>query len=265
MIFPPPAAALDRFRLDGRTALVLGIGPAIGSAVAHGFAQAGANVVVAARNAQAVDALVADLRAAHGDVAAGLPTDAGDAHAIDRLIAFADARFGGIDIAFYNAFAIDAGHWRTFTDYESPLDCTEEDWAACFNINVMAPFRLARALVPAMKARGGGVIINNLAAAAFTPIMPAVAYAATKAALATMTTYLAKGCGPDVRFNAIAPSNVDAQQRSQAMRDAATAFPLGRLGTPDEVVGAVLYLASPASSYVTGQVIFVDGGRVATA
>ena len=253
MTFPAPAAALDRFRLDGRTALVLGIGPAIGSAVAHGFAQAGAKVVVAARNAQAVDALVADLRAAHGDIAAGLPTDAGDAHALDRLI------------AFYNAFAIDAGHWRTFTDYDSPLDCTEEDWAACFNINVMAPFRLAKALVPAMKARGGGVIINNLAAAAFTPIMPAVAYAATKAALATMTTYLAKGCGPDVRFNAIAPSNVDAQQRSQAMRDAATAFPLGRLGTPDEVVGAVRYLASPASSYVTGQVIFVDGGRVATA
>ena len=253
MTFPAPAAALDRFRLDGRTALVLGIGPAIGSAVAHGFAQAGAKVVVAARNAQAVDALVADLRAAHGDIAAGLPTDAGDAHALDRLI------------AFYNAFAIDAGHWRTFTDYDSPLDCTDEDWAACFNINVMAPFRLAKALVPAMKARGGGVIINNLAAAAFTPIMPAVAYAATKAALATMTTYLAKGCGPDVRFNAIAPSNVDAQQRSQAMRDAATAFPLGRLGTPDEVVGAVRYLASPASSYVTGQVIFVDGGRVATA
>ena len=253
MTFPAPAAALDRFRLDGRTALVLGIGPAIGSAVAHGFAQAGAKVVVAARNAQAVDALVADLRAAHGDIAAGLPTDAGDAHALDRLI------------AFYNAFAIDAGQWRTFTDYDSPLDCTEEDWAACFNINVMAPFRLAKALVPAMKARGGGVIINNLAAAAFTPIMPAVAYAATKAALATMTTYLAKGCGPDVRFNAIAPSNVDAQQRSQAMRDAATAFPLGRLGTPDEVVGAVRYLASPASSYVTGQVIFVDGGRVATA
>ena len=88
MTFPAPAAALDRFRLDGRTALVLGIGPAIGSAVAHGFAQAGAKVVVAARNAQAVDALVADLRAAHGDIAAGLPTDAGDAHALDRLIAF---------------------------------------------------------------------------------------------------------------------------------------------------------------------------------
>ncbi|WP_176593696.1 SDR family NAD(P)-dependent oxidoreductase [Sphingobium sp. EM0848] len=259
------SSALDRFCLDGKTALVLGIGPAIGSAVAHGFAEAGANVVVAARSADAVDNLVETLRSRHGDVAAGLATDAGDPVALDRLLAFATERFGGIDIAFYNAFALDAGHYRTFTGYVSPLDCTEEDWSACFNLNVMAPFRLAKALVPSMKARGGGVIINNLAAAAFTPIMPAMAYAATKSALATMTTYLAKGCGPEVRFNAIAPSNIEATQRSETMRAAARAFPLARMGSPDEVVGAVLYLASPASSYVTGQVIFVDGGRVATA
>lgn len=257
------SASLDRFRLDGKTALVLGIGPAIGSAVAHGLAQAGANVVVAARNPAAVDALVAALCTAHGDIAMGMACDAGDPEAIGRLIEHANARFGGIDIAFYNAFALDAGHFTTF-NYTSPLDCTEADWEACFQLNVMAPFRLARALVPGMRSRGGGVIINNLAAAAFTPIMPAVAYAATKAALATMTTYLAKGCGPDIRFNAIAPSNIEAPQRSQVMRDAATQFPMARMGTPEEVVGAVLYLASPASSYVTGQVIFVDGGRVAT-
>jgi NAD(P)-dependent dehydrogenase (short-subunit alcohol dehydrogenase family) len=259
------AFSLDRFRLDGKTALVLGIGPAIGGAVAHGFAQAGARVVVAARGAAAVDALVAEINAQHGDVAAGIATDAGDPAALARLVAFAQERFGGVDIAFYNAFAMDAGHWRTFTEYASPLDCTEEDWAVCFNVNVMAPFRLAKALVPAMQARGGGVLIHNLAAAAYTPIMPAVAYAATKAALATMTTYLAKGCGPTVRVNAIAPSNVDAAQRSDAMREAAKGYPMGRLGTPDEVVGAALYLASSASSFTTGQVIFVDGGRVATA
>lgn len=256
---------LPRFRLDGKTALVLGIGPAIGSSVARAFAEAGANIVVSARNEAAVAELGHSLHRQYGVEVEGVVADAGKADDLTRLAERCAQRFGGIDIVFYNAFALDAGHGRTFTEYKSPLECTEEDWSTCFNVNVMAPFRLAQALVPAMNQRGGGVFINNLAAAAFTPIMPAVAYAATKAALATMTTYLAKGCGPTVRFNAIAPSNVEAEGRPQAMKDAARGFPLGRMGQPDEVAAAALFLASPASSYITGQVIFVDGGRVATA
>lgn len=254
----------ERFRLDGKTALVVGTGPAIGGAVAHAFAEAGANVVMAARREDAVAALVDEIVIAHGDVAAGLALDAGEPDAMERLARFAAQRFGGVDIAFYNAFAFDAGHFQTF-GYASPLDCTDADWEACFRLNLLAPFRLAKALVPGMKARGGGVIVNNLAAAAYTPILPALAYAATKAGLATMTRDLAKACGPEVRFNAIAPSNIEAEQRSEALRKAAEQYPMARMGTPDEVVGAVLYLASPASSFTTGQVIFVDGGRVATA
>jgi NAD(P)-dependent dehydrogenase (short-subunit alcohol dehydrogenase family) len=124
-----------------------------------------------------------------------------------------------------------------------------------------------------MKARGGGSIINVLTTAAFTPVttMPLAAYGSTKARLAMLTRYLAKECGPDIRVNAICPGTVAADSESADLRAGQPAWapllagiPLGRVGVADEVVGAAMFLASPASSYITGQVIFVDGGRVNT-
>lgn len=248
-----------RFRLDGKCALVVGIGPAIGQAVARAFAGAGARTIVTARRADAVTAL-ADSICREGGACTGWPADITDADARARLL---DAA-GAIDILFYNAYAIDAGVTPTFS-LASPLDASEADWEACFRTNMLAPFMLAKALVPSMMQRGGGSVIHCVAAAAYTPIMPAMAYGATKAGLATMTQYLARACAPAVRFNAIAPSNIEVPGRPQRLRDAAHDFPMQRMGMPDEVADAALYLASGASSFVTGQVIHVDGGRVTTA
>lgn len=255
----PDIDPLDRFRLTGKNVLVVGIGPAIGQAVARAFAAAGAHVTVNARNARNVADLVETIAASGGE-ANGIPGDINDETARAAVL---DAA-GPVDILFYNAYAIDAGMVPAF-DLASPLDASAADWEACFRTNLLVPFLLAKALVPGMIARGGGNVIHCVAAAAFTPILPAMAYGATKAGLATMTQYLAKACAPSVRVNAIAPSNIVAPGRPGNLVRQAAQFPMGRLGLPEEVATTALYLASDAASFVTGQVIHVDGGRVNTA
>jgi NAD(P)-dependent dehydrogenase (short-subunit alcohol dehydrogenase family) len=246
-------------RLDGTHALIVGTGPAIGQAVARTIAGAGAAVTLVARRADAVRELAAAIER-DGGTARALPADIDDAAARVELVRAA----GPIDLLFYNAYAIDAGGISTW-DLASPLDASEADWEACFRTNMLAPFALAKALVPGMIARGRGCVIHCLAAAAYTPILPAMAYGATKAGLAAMTTYLARTCAPAVRVNAIAPSNIEVPTRPEALRAAALNLPMQRLGLPEEVADAALFLASEAASFITGQVIHVDGGRIATA
>jgi len=256
------AASAPKFRLDGKTAVVFGIGPSIGNAIALAFAEAGANVVVNARRLDAVETLTAAINATREGACTGVATDCATAEGAESVLRGAQDAFGAIDIVVYNAYALDAGHNTTFA-YESPFDTSEEDWERCFQVNVLAPYRIAKAAVPHM--RKGGVFINSLAAAAFTPVLPAIAYGATKSALATMTKYLAKACAPNIRFNAISPSNIENPTRPEAMRTAATSFPMARMGTPDEAAAAVVFLASAAASFITGQIIYVDGGRITTA
>lgn len=252
----------DMFRLDGKTAIVFGIGPAIGRKIALILAEAGANVVVNARNAAAVEQLVLDINAGRRNAAAGLAADLSMAEGADAVLDEAQSRFGGVDVVVYNAYALDSGHGATFS-YTSPFDTTEDDWAQCFQVNVMAPYRIAKRAVPRMQDRGGA-FIHCIAAAAETPILPAIAYGSTKAALATMTKYLAKACAPKVRFNSISPSNVQNPNRPPNMSQAALDYPMARLGLTEEAAAAALYLASPASGFTTGEVIHVDGGRTTT-
>ena len=116
-----------------------------------------------------------------------------------------------------------------------------------------------------MKARGKGVIINVLSASAFRVSLPVVPYGVTKAALHTLTRYLAKACGPEVRVNALCPATISVDGEVwEAFRANLATTPFGRSGLASETVGAALFLASDASSYSTGQVVFVDGGRVNT-
>jgi NAD(P)-dependent dehydrogenase (short-subunit alcohol dehydrogenase family) len=251
----------EAFSLRGKTAIVFGTGPAIGSGIAMALADAGAKVVVNVRRANAVEALVSRINDKHGCVATAVAADVtGDAPA--RASEAAERLFGSIDIVVYNAYALDAGHNTTFA-FESVLQASEEDWNRCFQVNVLAPYRIAQSLVPRMRTRGA-VFIHCLAAAAFTPILPALAYGCTNAALATMTRYLAKACGPEIRFNAVSPSNVEVADRPEHLRKPLE-FPLRRMGLPEEVAAAVVFLASSAASFITGQGLYVDGGRAPTA
>ena len=246
------------FRLDGKTALITGIGPGIGAHVARAYAKAGANVILAARTPEKLETLAAELRA-EGARAVAAPADVGDKRDLQRLIDTALEAFGRVDILFHNAAGISAGARK------STLECTDEDWELAINVNLLAPFRLARALVPKMRSNGGGKIIHVLTTAAFQPIAPYGPYGATKAGLAMLTRQLAKECAPEVRVNAICPGTISTDGST---RDVWRTFfereliPLQRVGRADEIVGAALYLASDASSYTTGEILFADGGRV---
>jgi NAD(P)-dependent dehydrogenase (short-subunit alcohol dehydrogenase family) len=263
----PDAPLLQQFRLDGKTAVITGVGPGIGAHVARAYAAVGANVVANARTAQRVHDVVDDI-VAGGGTAVAVPGDIGHRDEPARLVAAAQEHYGGVDIVFHNAMG-GASPSATGTS----LDLTEEAWSEAVDVNLLAPFRLAQAAIPVMKAGAGGSIINVLTTAAYTPVttLPLAAYGSTKAALATLTRYLAKECGPDVRANAICPGTIAADVETADERSAQpmwapllAGIPLGRVGFADETVGAALFLASPASSYITGQVIFVDGGRVST-
>lgn len=252
---------LTRFRLDNRNAIVTGVGPGMGSHVARTFAAAGANVVLCARDEAKVGALAASLEA-DGHSAMAVAADVGTPEGVDRLVERAKQEFGPIHVLYHNAAA------RALVPGRDPLALTDDEWQACFDVNVMAVVRLARALVPGMMAEGGS-IVTVLTTAAFvpTPNLSAWAYASTKAALLTLTRNIATECAPNVRANAICPGPIapaidSGHPRWPLWQAQVVGIPLGRVGLATEVEAAALFLASEASSYVTGQVIYVDGGRV---
>jgi NAD(P)-dependent dehydrogenase (short-subunit alcohol dehydrogenase family) len=249
-----------QFRLDGQTAIITGVGPGIGEHVARVYARAGANVVLSARTPEKLHRLAASILA-DGGSALPVVADAGRADDLERLVDSATGRFGPADVLFHNAASGVAGAAA------GPLGIPEASWQDAFDVNVLAAYRLARALIPGMRQRGSGSIINVLSTAGFTPVagIGGAAYGATKAALAMLTRYLAKECGPVIRANCICPGTIDPEGEMRPVWEPIMGgVPLGRVGRASEVEGAALFLASSASSYVTGQVIFVDGGRVNT-
>jgi NAD(P)-dependent dehydrogenase (short-subunit alcohol dehydrogenase family) len=251
-------SVLDRFRLDGRTAIVTGVGPGIGEHVAKAFAEAGASVVCAARTQERVERVAAEIEAAGGHALA-VPTDVSSSGDLDALVAAANDAYGQVDVVFNNA------HAGSIATDLSPWENGDDVWEQAVAVNLLAPYRLARLVIPGMKERGRGSIVTLLTVAAFTPIGPQLAYGSTKAGLQMLTRYLAKVGGPEVRVNAICPGSITPDG---AMRDVFVSLvpktALGRTGRAEEVVGAALLLASDASSYTSGSVLFVEGGRVGT-
>jgi NAD(P)-dependent dehydrogenase (short-subunit alcohol dehydrogenase family) len=248
---------LDRFRLDGRTAVITGASRNIGAAISRAFAEAGASLIVNARGSEPLAALADAVRARFGTQVTPLAADLAQPAERARLIA-AIEQLGGADILVNNATA--GGRPDT------GLATSAEMWHAAIEVNIAAPFELCRALIPAMRARGRGAVINVLSTAAFAVVPPMLAYAAAKSALWTMTRYLARECAPEVRVNAICPGTVQegGEIKVPTWSKLLPRTALGRVGDSNELAGAALFLASDASSYTTGQVIFVDGGRVMT-
>lgn len=246
---------LKRFRLDGRRAVITGGSRNIGAAIARALASAGADLILNARDRPALDAFAETVRRRYR---VDVVTIGGDISLTETRVRLfvAAAQRGGIDILVNNA----TGGGRP----QSGIDTSPEIWSEAMAANVVAPFELCQGLIPGMKARGRGAVINMLSTAAFAVVPPMLAYGAMKSALWTMTKYLARECAPEVRVNAICPGTV---QEGGELKVASWAkllplSALGRVGEPDELACAALFLASDASSYTTGQVIFVDGGRV---
>lgn len=238
------------FDLSGKTALVTAAGQGIGRACAEALRDAGADVLAADRNGDALESLEGCRR---------LKLDVTDADAVAAL-----AESGaGFDVLVNCVGYVHGG---------SILECTEDDLAAAFNLNVMAMFRITRALMPAMLGRGGGSIINIASVAGSIIGVPnRFAYGTTKAAVIGMTKAIAIDfVQQGIRCNAICPGTVHSPSLEErltatgdfekAMAEFVARQPIGRIGKPEEVAAIALWLASDAAAFVTGQCHIIDGG-----
>ena len=253
-------AVLDRFRLDGRTALVTGASRGLGAAMARALAEAGADVVLHASERANADA-ARDLARDCGVRAFAVAANLAHRDAPDRLVAEAAAALGHIDILVNNAGIIRRA---------DAVDYSDADWDDVLMVDLSSVFRLCRAVGRGMLARGSGKIINIASMLTFQGGTRVPAYAAAKGGVAQLTKALANEWAPrGVNVNAIAPGymrtdNTQALRDDPSRNDAITArIPAGRWGEPDDLAGAVVFLASSASDYVHGYVLAVDGGWLA--
>lgn len=248
---------LDKFRIDDTVAIVTGAGRGLGAAIAIGFADAGADVVIAARTKSDLDDVATQVAAA-GRRAHVVVADLADPEAVAALADVAVEQFGRLDTVVNN---VGGAMPRPLLDTK-PHHLTD-----AFAFNVSTAHALVRAAVPKMiETAGGGSIINITSAVGRLPGRAYAAYGSAKAGLAHYTRLAAADLNPRIRVNGIAPGAIltsalqivadNDDMRGQIERST----PLRRLGEPDDIAAAALYLASPAGAYLTGKILEVDGG-----
>lgn len=248
------------FDLRGKVAIVTGSTKGIGRAMVSGLAAAGASVVVSSRKQDLCDAVAAEVRAEFGVDALGLACHVGDWDAIPRFVDAVVARFGRIDVLVNNAGINPAP--------VTASEMTLEYWRKVFSVNLEGPLRMSQCVAPVMRDGGGGSIINIATMAAYSGGPNVCAYGASKAALINLTKSNAQEWAPwNVRVNALSPGPFQSEMVEGAERlrpgfkeMIASGTMMKRIAEPHEIVGPVVYLASDASSFVTGDDISVSGG-----
>ncbi|MGZ4689909.1 MAG: glucose 1-dehydrogenase [Acidimicrobiia bacterium] len=247
---------LDRFNLDGRVAIVTGAGQGIGAGCAIALAEAGADVALAARTQSDLEVVAGQIRAL-GRRAVVVPTDVTEPEQLAALVDAAVNGLGRVDVLVNNA-----GGWDP-----RPLPQTSaRSVEAAFRFNVLAAFTLTQLCVPHMVAVGSGSVVN-ISSRAASMVQPCfVAYATAKAALSMMTRAMAPELAPKVRVNAIEVGGVETAALAHVLTDDSIRrrlednTPMHRVGRPEDIAACVLYLASDATSWVTGKIFEIDGG-----
>jgi len=247
------------FGIEGQVAVVTGAGRGIGEGIAKALASAGAAVVCAARRTEEIERVAGEI-VASGGTAIAVGTDVTDQTAIEALGQSAIDQFGGLDIWVNNAGG---------SSLQAPLaELSEEEWLATLDLNLTAPWRCCK--LAAAHIREGGSIINISSLAAQTPVPGSGHYGAAKAACNMLTKTLALELGPKIRVNAIMPGFIATETVMKVLNitdDDLPAIskqlnpPAGRLGTPEDIASAVLYLVAKSGEWMTGQILNVSGGR----
>lgn len=247
---------VEQFRLDGKVALVTGATGYLGSHLARGVAEAGAEVVLVSRTQAKLDALAQEISSAGGS-AVVMPADLSRTEEAERVCEQAWDLRGHVDVIVHNAIPGESGGQEIAT-------LTEEQWRTQWDVIYSSAFTMFRTLCPRMVAGEGGSIVSVVSSTGMTPQPGLFAYGMSKGALMLLTKYAAREFAPKVRANCITPGTIDSAGDMADHPIAQTMLPriaLGRFGENEECVGATIFLASPASSYISGQVYLIDGGR----
>ncbi|MDD5223983.1 MAG: glucose 1-dehydrogenase [bacterium] len=251
---------LKDFQIQGKVAAVTGASRGIGRAIAHGLAEAGAKVVLSSRKLEDLQKVAEEIRGKGGD-AFPIAAHNGKIADLENLAKKTVEHYGTIDILVNNA--------ATNPVFGPIIQVDESAWNKIMEVNVRGAFFLSRAAAQVMGEKGGGVIVNIASSAGLRPMPFLGAYSVSKAAVIMLTKVLAvEWAGLKIRVNAVAPGIIETRfsealwKNETILEEVQKRQPIPRVGQPEEIANAVLYLASPASSYMTGEIMVIDGGGI---